>query len=140
MRTTFFGCVPYVSPEGGSTTNKSAQELTRRDTNKYPSLIMPRQRGSNPGSSDLNSDALPLSYAPPPLLLFIPYRVCILAYPIATQFILARSLRRGSCKTWTRSVRPARREDLTQLLLSHAHSVARICASNFELRSHLRRH
>ena len=41
---------------GGSGTNKSAQELTRDWLNKCPSPCL--ARGSNPGSSDLNSDSL----------------------------------------------------------------------------------
>ena len=47
--------------EGGSGIDKSAQELTRRDRKTVPRPVCP-VRGLNPGSSDLNSDAL--SHAP----------------------------------------------------------------------------
>ena len=47
----------------GSGTNKSAQELTRRDRKTLSSCPA---RGSNPGSSDLNSNALTNETRPPP--------------------------------------------------------------------------
>ena len=53
--------------KGGSGTNKSAQQLTRRDRKNSPCPT----RGSNPGSSDFNSEALttellPLSWSMEP--------------------------------------------------------------------------
>ena len=53
--------VRAVHSEGESDTNKSAQELTRRDT-KNLSLSPCPATGSNPRSSDLKSD--PASYVP----------------------------------------------------------------------------
>ena len=50
--------------EDGSDTNKSAQELTRRDIKKHCFSPCPA-RGSNPGSLDLNSDALTTELRPP---------------------------------------------------------------------------
>ena len=46
---------------GQAQTNKSAQELHRRDRN---CLLPCPARGSNPGSSDLNFDPLPPNYSP----------------------------------------------------------------------------
>ena len=62
MRTHLGACRTH---EGGSGTNKSAQELIRRDRKKTCPLPCPA-RGSNPESSDLNSDAVTteLSYVP----------------------------------------------------------------------------
>ena len=55
--------VGAVRMKGESATKKFAQELTWRDrkTARYPAPT----RGSNPGSSDLNSDALTTELRPP---------------------------------------------------------------------------
>ena len=53
--------------EGGSGTNKSAQELTRRDR-KTVSHPAPGARGSNPGSSDYKSDTLSNHWATSPVI------------------------------------------------------------------------
>ena len=60
---------PCRTHEGGLGTNKSEQELTRRDRkHTVPHPAPPR--GSNPGSSDLNSDSLTTELRPPVNLSF----------------------------------------------------------------------
>ena len=62
VRTNLGAC---CSHEGGSGTNKSAQELTQRDRKNCPSSC--RTWGSNPWSSDLNSDSLTTDWATSPV-------------------------------------------------------------------------
>ena len=52
----------WVRTVRGSGTNKSAHELTQRDRNNYFSPCP--ATGSNPGSSDLNSDSLTIDLPP----------------------------------------------------------------------------
>ena len=62
MRTNLDECHTH---EEGSDTNKSAQALTRRDRKTAPHPTPSRDRGSNPRSSGVNSDALTTELHPP---------------------------------------------------------------------------